>query len=79
MDAATIVIIVVAVLVVAGLLYWASTRGRERVTEQRRERATEHREEARAQARDAGEAERMRQRAEELERKATDTDPDTKQ
>jgi hypothetical protein len=88
-DSGTIMIVVIAVLVLAGIAYWTMTRGRQRAAEEQRERAAGHREEARAQARDAGEAElvarrkseeaeRMRQRAEEAERKAADTDPDSK-
>lgn len=86
-DWLMIVLIVAGVLLVAGLVYWATT-GRNRRIEHKREQAGEVRQEARARAQSAGEkdlearrlaeqAQEERSAAEELDRKAADLDPDT--
>lgn len=87
MDAwLAIVLVVIAVIVIGGAIYWM-TRGKARQLEQRREQAAEHRQEAHSAAQRAGEtelaarrlgeeAEREREHALELERKAAETDPD---
>ena len=85
-DTLVWVLIVIAVLVVIGVIYWM-TKGREQRLEQRRETAAEHRQEAQIAAQRAGQAdvesrrageaaEAERQRAVELEEKAAKADPD---
>jgi len=85
-DWVTILLVVIALLVIAGIIYWA-TRGKERRLEQRRETAAEHRQEAQVAAQRAGQAEVDARRAEEaaeqereravsLQGKAEKVDPD---
>lgn len=87
-DWVTIVLIVLALIVVVGIIYWM-TRGKERRLEQKREYAAEHRQEAQVAAQRAGQAdvsarrqaeiaEQERQRAAELQREAAEKDPDTR-
>jgi F0F1-type ATP synthase membrane subunit b/b' len=81
-------LLVLGVLIVAAIAWYWVTRGRERRLERRRETAAEHRDEARERARQAGEvefaarrqmekAERQRETAVRLDRKATEVDPDS--
>lgn len=88
MDGWLIAVLVVALVVIGGLIYFAATRGREKRLEQQRTTATEQRQEAQSAAQRAGEAdlaanrqaetaERERERAVEMEQQAAKTDPDT--
>lgn len=85
-DTLVWILIVLAVLVIIGIVYWM-TKGRERRDEQRRETAEERRQEAQIAAQRAGQAdvearrsaqvaESERERAIELEEKAAAVDPD---
>ncbi|MQB01731.1 MAG: hypothetical protein GEU78_15825 [Actinobacteria bacterium] len=85
-DPLVIVLVVIAVVVIAGAIYWM-TRGKARRLEHQREQTADHRRNARGAAQRAGEAElaarrhaeeaeRERERAVELEHKAAETDPD---
>ena len=78
----------IAVIVVAAIVYAAATKGRQKRLDQRRAQAEEHRAEAQERARVAGEkelaarrqadeAQLERDRAVELEGQAQKTDPDT--
>jgi type II secretory pathway pseudopilin PulG len=68
-DWLVVVLIIVAVLVIAGIVYWAVTSGRRRRIESQREEAGEVRRQARLHAQQAGEADvAARRNAEEAER-----------